>query len=51
MKSIYTLALKNIQTPRFEWLTVAGRLLTLAKGATLRLPSSPGIEACFQKSA
>ena len=47
-KSTYSYALSSIQTSRFEWLNVAGRLLSLAQGATLRLPGSPEIKKCFQ---
>jgi hypothetical protein len=47
-KSTYAYAFATIQTSRFEWLNVAGRLLSLAQGATLRLPSSPEIKSCFQ---
>ncbi len=47
-KSTYVYALPSIQTSRFEWLKVAGRLLSLAQGATLRLPGSPEIKSCFQ---
>jgi len=36
--------LPSILTARFEWLAVAGRLVTLATGETLRLPASPQIE-------
>ncbi len=37
-------ALQSISTARFEWLNVAGRLLSLATGRTLRLPASRQIE-------
>jgi hypothetical protein len=37
-------ALQSISTARFEWLNVAGRLLSLATGRTLRLPASHQIE-------
>ena len=47
-KATYAFALESIRTSRFEWLNVAGRLLTLAQGLTLRLPSSPEIKKCFQ---
>jgi hypothetical protein len=43
-KSTYLFPLESIQTSRFEWLNVAGRLLRLADGLTLRLPQSPGLE-------
>ena len=36
--------LPSILTARFEWLSVAGRLVTLATGETLRLPASPQIK-------
>ena len=36
--------LESIRTARFEWLNVAGRLLNLASGRTLRLPGSLGIK-------
>jgi hypothetical protein len=47
-KSTSAYALASIQTSRFEWLNIAGRLLSLAQGLTLRLPSSPEIKSCFQ---
>jgi hypothetical protein len=47
-KSTYAYPLATIQTSRFEWLNLAGRILSLAQGATLRLPSSPEIKSCFQ---
>jgi hypothetical protein len=36
--------LQSISTARFEWLNVAGRLLSLATGRALRLPASHQIE-------
>jgi hypothetical protein len=47
-KATYAYAFASIQTSRFEWLNVAGRLLSLSQGLTLRLPSSPDIESCFR---
>lgn len=47
-KSTYIYTLPGIQTSRFEWLDVAGRLLSLAQGATLRLPGSPEVKSCVQ---
>jgi len=43
-KSTYLFPLESILTSRFEWLNVAGRLLRLAEGLTLRLPKSPALE-------
>jgi hypothetical protein len=48
-KRTYLFAFESIKTARFEWLSVAGRLVTLAQGLTLRLPSSPGVEARYHR--
>ena len=41
-------ALQSIGTARFEWLNVAGRMLNLETGRTLRLPASPQIEDRYE---
>lgn len=41
-------SLQSINTARFEWLNVAGRLLSLSTGRTLRLPASPNIKKCYE---
>jgi hypothetical protein len=40
--------LQSITTARFEWLNVAGRLLRLATGRTLRLPASSQIQERYE---
>jgi hypothetical protein len=46
-KRTFLYKLQSIRTARFEWLNVAGRLLTLSSGLTLRLPASPQIEKAY----
>jgi hypothetical protein len=41
--------LESIKTARFEWLNVAARILRLAEGLTLRLPSSPEVKKRYQQ--
>jgi hypothetical protein len=39
---------ESILTTRFEWLNVAGRLLTLSSGLTLRLQATPEVQKRFE---
>lgn len=48
-KETYRHTIQSIKTARFEWLNVAGCLLRLAKGSTLRIAASPGIEKRFRQ--
>jgi hypothetical protein len=48
-KATYLFPFASIHTSRFEWLNVAGRLLTLAQGLTLRLPQSPDLETRYRR--
>jgi hypothetical protein len=43
-KMTYRVRFESIRTSRFEWLNVAGRLLRLGTGLTLRLANNPGVE-------
>jgi hypothetical protein len=43
-KRTFLYTMESIKSARFEWLNVAGRLLNLAPGHTLRLPSVPAIK-------
>lgn len=43
-KKTFVLRFESIRTDRFEWLNVAGRLLRLAEGLTLRLPDNRALE-------
>lgn len=47
-KRTFLARFETIRTARFEWLNVAGRLLRLETGRTLRLASNPGVEARFK---
>jgi hypothetical protein len=49
LKATYLFPLESIITSRFEWLNVAGRLLSLAEGLTLRLPRSPEVEQRYRR--
>jgi hypothetical protein len=42
-KKTFLYTMESIKSARFEWLNVAGRLLTLAEGTTLRLPATPAL--------
>jgi len=48
-KTTYFHSVQSIKTARFEWLNVAGCLLRLAKGRTLRVATSPGIQKRFRQ--
>lgn len=48
-KVTYLFPFESIMTSRFEWLNVAGRLLNLAEGLTLRLPRSPEVEQRYRR--
>ncbi len=48
-KTTYLHSVQSIKTSRFEWLNVAGCLLHLAKGRTLRLAASLGIKKRFRE--
>jgi hypothetical protein len=43
-KKTFLIPMESIKSARFEWLNVAGRLLSLAQGKTLRLPNTPEIK-------
>lgn len=47
-KTTYYHIIQSVKTARFEWMNVAGALLQLAKGRTLRIAASPGIEKRFR---
>jgi hypothetical protein len=48
-KVTYLYPMESIQTSRFEWLNVAGRLLRLADGLTLRLPDNQQLETRYKR--
>lgn len=48
-KATYLFPFESIMTSRFEWLDLAGRLLNLAEGLTLRLPKSPEVEQRYRR--
>jgi hypothetical protein len=48
-KRTFMFKLQSIRTARFEWLNLAGRLLRLGTGQTLRLPASPKIEETYAR--
>jgi hypothetical protein len=48
-KATYLFPFESVLTSRFEWLNVAGRLLRLAEGLTLRLPQSPDVETRYRQ--
>jgi hypothetical protein len=47
-KKTYLMLFESILTTRFEWLNVAGRLLTLSSGLTLRLQATPEVQKRFE---
>lgn len=47
-KATFLYRFESIKTTRFEWLNVAGRMLRLGEGLTLRLASAPEIEKRFR---
>jgi hypothetical protein len=48
-KRTYLYTCESVQTSRFEWLNVAGRVLRLADGLTLRLAKCPEVEERFRR--
>jgi hypothetical protein len=47
-KKTYLTLFESVLTTRFEWLNVAGRVLTLSQGVTLRLQDTPEIRKRFE---
>jgi hypothetical protein len=47
-KKTYLMLFESILTTRFEWLNVAGRLLNLSSGRTLRLQATPEVQKRFE---
>jgi hypothetical protein len=50
-KRTFLYKLESIKSARFEWLNVAGRLLNLSSGHTLRLPAIPAIKQRWSQMA
>lgn len=48
-KATFLMPFDSIQTSRFEWLNIAGRVLKLSNGLTLRLPKSPEVESRYRR--
>lgn len=47
-KKTYLTLFESVLTTRFEWLNVAGRVLTLSQGLTLRLQDTPEVRERFE---